>query len=319
MLIPDSAHGTNPSSALLCGFKTITIRSTDCGEVDIDHLKEMIDDNCAGLMLTNPNTLGLFDRNILKIAKIVHDKGGLLYYDGANFNAIVGQCRPGDMGFDVVHLNLHKTFSTPHGGGGPGSGPVGVKDFLKDFLPHRGIVANNTKKNPLSIGSLMTFHGHFLVYLRAYIYIKLLGLDGLKEVSQVAVLNANYLMHHLKKIFPLPYNRICMHEFVVCGDRWKKDKGIFAKHIAKRLIDKGYHPPTTYFPLIVTEALMIEPTETESLDTLHAFIEALEEIARECDENPSLLFEAPVSTSVQKIDEATAARNPQLRCLIDSV
>lgn len=317
ILIPDAAHGTNPASAALCGYDIITIRSNDQGEVDLDHLQENLDDSVAGLMLTNPNTLGLFDRHILKISKMVHDVGGLLYYDGANLNAIMGKCRPGDMGFDIVHVNLHKTFSTPHGGGGPGAGPVGVKERLVKYLPQPRVIKENDvyavqANEDLSIGRLMTFYGNFLVVLRAYVYMSLLGADGLKEVSETAVLNANYMMHFLKDDFALPYERVCMHEFVL-SSKWQQKQGVHTKHIAKRLIDKGYHPPTTYFPLIVDEALMFEPTETENKETLDQFIADLKDIAREVETNPDIVLQAPHTTPVRQLDEVTAARKPILR------
>ncbi|OED38370.1 glycine dehydrogenase (aminomethyl-transferring) [PVC group bacterium (ex Bugula neritina AB1)] len=318
VLIPDTAHGTNPASAALCGYKVKTIRSNSRGNIDIEHLKENLDESVAGFMTTNPNTLGLFDENILEISSLIHEAGGLLYYDGANFNAIMGKCRPGDMGFDVIHINLHKTFSTPHGGGGPGSGPIGVKENLIEFLPYSKVIKKGEKYiyqkdfKDKSIGNLMPFGGHFLVWLRAYIYIKLLGLDGLKDVSENAVLNANYLMRALTKDFHLPYDRSCMHEFIL-SNKNQKPYHVQTKHIAKRLIDKGYHPPTTYFPLIVEEALMLEPTETESLETLNTFIEAMRSIAKECVDSPDVVLKAPHSTPVSQIDEVLAARQPKLK------
>ncbi len=324
ILIPDAAHGTNPSSAALCGYDVVSIRSDERGGVDMEHLKENLGDDVSGLMTTNPNTLGLFDENILDISSLVHQAGGLLYYDGANFNAIMGKCRPGDMGFDVIHINLHKTFSTPHGGGGPGAGPVGVKKHLIPFLPPQHVFktaeayAYSQDHEDTSIGRLMAFGGNFLVFVRAYVYMKLLGADGLKDVSESAVLNANYMMRALEKEFFLPYDRICMHEFVL-SSKWQQEFGVHTKHLAKRLIDKGYYPPTIYFPLIVDEALMIEPTETESLETMDQFIEDLKKIAQECRDNPEMVQQAPHSTVVRQIDEVMAARRPKLRWTPDSV
>ncbi len=276
IVVPDSAHGTNPASAAVAGFNIVEIKSNDDGGMDIDSLKSVMSDEIAGLMLTNPNTLGLFDENILEIADIVHNAGGLLYYDGANTNAIMGIARPGDMGFDVVHLNLHKTFSTPHGGGGPGAGPVGVKKDLIPFLP-TPIVSKNDKEyfldydRPLSIGKVRSFYTNFGVIVRAYTYILSMGAKGLRDASEMAVTNANYIANKLKDVYFLPFDRICMHECVFSG-RWQKDNGVSTLDIAKRLLDFGYHPPTIYFPLIVPEALMIEPTEVESKETLDEFI-----------------------------------------------
>jgi len=317
IIVPDSAHGTNPASAAAVGFDVVEVKSDDRGGIDIDALKELMSDEIAGLMLTNPNTLGLFDENIDKIAKIVHDAGGLLYYDGANANAIVGISRPGDMGFDVVHLNLHKTFSTPHGGGGPGSGPVGVKKELVPFLPRPMIEYSNGKyyfdyNHPLSIGRIKSFYGNFLVVVKAYAYILSLGAEGLRKVSEAAVLNANYIKEKLKKYYHLPYDRTCMHEVVFSG-QWQKESGVSTLDIAKRLLDYGYHPPTVYFSLIVREALMIEPTETESRETLDEFIAAMIEIANEAKDEPEKLRNAPVTTPVQRLDEAKAARKPVLK------
>lgn len=317
IVVPDSAHGTNPASAAVAGFDVVEIKSDDRGLVDIESLKAVMSDEVAGFMLTNPNTLGLFDENILEISKIVHEAGGLMYYDGANANAILGITRPGDMGFDVVHLNLHKTFSTPHGGGGPGSGPVGVKKHLADFLPVPVVVKSEDKyafdyNRPLSIGKVKSFYGHFGVYARAYAYILSMGPDGLKEVAQNAVLNANYIASRLKDKYYLPVDRICMHECVLSGI-WQKEKGVSTLDIAKRLLDFGYHPPTIYFPLIVSEALMIEPTECESKETLDKFIEAMRQIADEAENNPELVTSAPHTTVVSRLDEATAARKPITR------
>jgi glycine dehydrogenase subunit 2 len=317
IIVPDSAHGTNPASAAMVGFDVVEVKSNDRGEVDLEALKAVVDDTTAGLMLTNPNTLGLFEGNILEIADIVHKAGGLLYYDGANMNAILGMVRPGDMGFDVVHLNLHKTFSTPHGGGGPGSGPVGVKEELEPFLPVPMVVFKDGRyyldyDRPLSIGRVKSFYGNFGVVVKAYAYIMSMGAEGLKKVSESAVLNANYLMERLKEHYLVPYNRRCMHEFVISAQR-QKEKGVSALDIAKRLMDFGFHPPTMYFPLIVKEALMIEPTETESKETLDAFADALIEIAREVEEQPEKIKGAPHTTPVRRLDEAKAARNPVLR------
>lgn len=317
IIIPDSAHGTNPASAATVGFDVVEVKSDDRGGIDINALKELMSDEIAGLMLTNPNTLGLFDENIHLIAQIVHEAGGLLYYDGANANAIMGISRPGDMGFDVVHLNLHKTFSTPHGGGGPGSGPVGVKKHLVPFLPKPVVEYNNGKyyfdyDRPLSVGKIKSFYGNFLVVVKAYAYILSLGAEGLRKVSEAAVLNANYIKEKLKGYFHLPYDRTCMHEVVFSGI-WQKENGVSTLDIAKRLLDYGYHPPTIYFPLIVKEALMVEPTETESKETLDEFINAMIEIANEARMEPERLRNAPLNTPVQRLDEAKAARNPVLK------
>lgn len=323
IIIPDSAHGTNPASSAVAGFQTIEVKSDANGEVDIECLREIMNEEVAGLMLTNPNTLGLFEKNILEIAEIVHGKGGLLYYDGANLNAVMGIARPGDMGFDVVHLNLHKTFSTPHGGGGPGSGPVGVKEFLAPFLP----VPVITKKDsgdyhldydrPHSIGKIKAFYGNFGVMVKAYAYILSMGAEGLKKVSETAVLNANYILAKLKDVYYLPFDRLCMHECVFSGIRQMK-LGVSTLDIAKRLLDFGYHPPTIYFPLIVSEALMVEPTECESLETLDEFIEAMRTIAQEAETDPDTVKGAPYTTVVSRLDEALAARKPILKWKKDS-
>jgi glycine dehydrogenase subunit 2 len=316
IIVPDSAHGTNPASAAITGFDVSEVKSDERGGVDIEALKSLMNDEVAGLMLTNPNTLGLFEENIVKIAEVVHAAGGLLYYDGANANAIVGISRPGDMGFDVVHLNLHKTFSTPHGGGGPGSGPVGVKKDLIPFLPEPVIEKNESGyyldyNRPLSIGKVRSFYGNFGVVVKAYAYICSLGADGFKDVAQTSVLNANYIMHKLKEYYKLPYDRICMHEVVFSGQK-QKDMGASTLDIVKRLLDYGYHPPTIYFPLIVKEALMIEPTETESKETLDEFIDAMIKISEEIKEEPEKVKGAPYTTSVLRLDEAKAARDPKL-------
>ncbi len=318
VIVPDSSHGTNPASAAMGGLEIVTIKSNSRGGVDLDALRGAVGPDCAALMLTNPNTLGLFDENIHEIADIVHKAGGLLYYDGANANAIMGIARPGDMGFDVVHFNLHKTFSTPHGGGGPGSGAVGVKKALVQFLPTPYVSYDGGKYHlrddrPLSIGKVKSFYGNFGVVVKAYTYIRALGPDGLKKVSEDAVLNANYVMRRLVPAYDLPYDRTCMHEFVVAPWGLKKRTGVKTTDIAKRLLDFGVHPPTTYFPLIVEEALMIEPTETESVETLDYFVNAMLEIAREADADPAKVKGAPYTTPVGRLDEAGAARNLNVR------
>lgn len=316
IIVPDSAHGTNPASAMMAGFVIKEVPSDERGGVDVEALKQMVGPQTAGLMLTNPNTLGLFDENICEIAEIIHEAGGLLYYDGANANAILGIARPGDMGFDIVHFNLHKTFSTPHGGGGPGSGPIIVCDALTKFLPGPIVQEKEGKyyfvQPKKSIGRVKAFHGNFGVIVKAYAYIRQLGAAGLKEVSENAVLNANYLMKHLKEDYFLPYERICMHEFVLSGKN-QKDLGVTTLDIAKRLLDYGIHAPTIYFPLNVEEALMIEPTETESKETLDEFIAAMQEIAEEAKTSPEKLKSAPSLTPIRRLDEITAARKPVLR------
>lgn len=317
IVVPDSSHGTNPASAAVVGFDVIEVKSNECGGVDLEALKAVMSDEIAGLMLTNPSTLGLFEENIMEISDIVHKAGGLLYYDGANMNAIMGITRPGDMGFDVVHLNLHKTFSTPHGGGGPGAGPVGVKKDLVPFLPRPVIEFTGNGyfldyDRPESIGKIKSFYGNFGVVVKAFAYIRSLGAEGLREVSEIAVLNANYIRTKLQDDYFLPYGSVCMHE-VVFSARNQTGFGVSALDIAKRLIDFGYHPPTIYFPLIVKEALMIEPTETESKETLDEFIEAMKQIAKEAETNPELVKGAPHHTTVLRLDEAKAARNPVLK------
>ena len=317
ILIPDAAHGTNPASGALCGFETVTLHSNIEGGVDIDHLKSLMTEDVAALMLTNPNTLGLFERNIEEVSRIVHEKGGLLYGDGANANAFLGITRPGDLGFDVIQLNLHKTFSTPHGAGGPGSGPVGAGKALVDYLPVPRIVKTNDGYNwsdnfPDSIGRVRAFYGNFNVIVKAYTYIRSLGAEGLRHAAEMAVLNANYIKEKLKPHFDLPYDRVCMHECVFSGKRQVAESGVHTTDIAKRLIDFGYHPPTIYFPLIVPEAIMIEPTETESKETLDAFCEAMIAIAREAKEHPQRLKEAPLTTEVSRLDEVLAARKPDV-------
>jgi glycine dehydrogenase subunit 2 len=319
ILVPDSAHGTNPATATRSKFQVRKLPSNQHGTVDVAALKSMLGPDVAGLMLTNPNTLGLFEVDVVEICRLVHQAGALMYCDGANMNAILGYSRPGDMGFDVMHFNLHKTFSTPHGGGGPGAGPVGVKDVLKPFLPVP-VVEKNDKEyalsysSPHSIGRLHSFYGNFLIMVRAYSYIRVLGAEGLREVSENAVLNANYLMARLKEAYPVPYDKHCMHEFVASAKEHRR-RGVRALDIAKRLLDFGFHPPTVYFPLIVEEALMIEPTETESKQTLDAFIEAMLEIDRESREEPETVTRAPHNAPVRRVDEATAARRLNLRCV----
>lgn len=317
VIVPDSAHGTNPASATVAGFETITVKSDENGLVDLEDLKRVVGEDTAALMLTNPNTLGLFEENIIEMAKIVHDAGGKLYYDGANLNAVLSKARPGDMGFDVVHLNLHKTFTGPHGGGGPGSGPVGVKADLIPFLPKPVLVKRDGRymfdyDRPQAIGRVKPFYGNFGINVRAYTYIRTMGPDGLKAVTEYAVLNANYMMRKLAPYYDLPYDRHCKHEFVLSGKRQKK-LGVRTLDIAKRLLDFGYHPPTIYFPLNVEECIMIEPTETESKETLDAFIDAMIQIAKEAEENPEIVQEAPHTTVIKRLDETTAARKPILR------
>ncbi|TXK85299.1 aminomethyl-transferring glycine dehydrogenase subunit GcvPB [Paenibacillus sp. N3.4] len=319
VICPDSAHGTNPASASVAGFQTITIKSNERGLVNLDELRKAVGPDTAALMLTNPNTLGLFEEQIVEIAEIVHTAGGLLYYDGANANAIMGITRPGDMGFDVVHLNLHKTMSTPHGGGGPGAGPVGVKEKLIPFLP-TPLVAKHDDGSfyfdysyPQTIGRVKSFYGNFGILVRAYTYIRTLGPEGLRKVSEYAVLNANYMLSRLTPYFDVPHPRFCKHEFVLSGNRQKK-LGVRTLDIAKRLLDFGYHPPTIYFPLSVEECIMIEPTETESKQTLDAFIDTMIAISKEAEENPDLVKNAPYTTVVSRMDEALAARKPVLNC-----
>ncbi len=317
IIVPDTAHGTNPASASVAGFEVVEVKSDSRGNIDSSSLREVMDQTVAGLMMTNPNTLGLFEENIEEVSHIAHDAGALLYYDGANANAVMGLCRPGDMGFDIVHLNLHKTFSTPHGGGGPGSGPVGVKKNLEGFLPVPVVEKENgcyllEYDRPHSIGRVRAFYGNFLVALKAYAYISAMGPEGLKSVSQTAVLNANYLVNRLKDTYRLPFDRTCMHEFVLSADR-QKENGISAMDIAKRLMDFGFHPPTVYFPLIVKEAMMIEPTETETPETLERFARVLVAIAHEAKQNPDIVKSAPHYTPVSRPDEAMAARKPVLR------
>lgn len=316
ILLTDSSHGTNPASAVMCGFEIGVVASDSEGNVDMKSLESAMDEEVAALTLTMPTTLGLFDPRMLEISELVHERGGLLGADGANLNAFLGRVKFGELGYDYVQLNLHKTFSTPHGGGGPGSGPVCVRENLADFLPSPLVNKNGgTYKfvSPAkSIGRIANFHGNFGVMCKAYAYIRSMGAAGLKEVSEEAVLNANYLKEKLKPYYQLPYDRTCMHEVVFSGRR-QKAKGVHTVDVAKRLLDYGLHPPTVYFPLIVDEALMIEPTETESKQTLDAFIEAMKEIARDAEENPEVLHTAPHNTPVKRLDDVRAARNPDLR------
>jgi glycine dehydrogenase subunit 2 len=313
VIVPDSSHGTNPASAAMMGYEIVTIPTASYGDMDIDLFKKAMNGDVAAVMMTCPNTLGLFNPHVKEICDIAHEHGALVYYDGANLNAIMGKARPGDMGFDVIHLNLHKTFATPHGGGGPGAGPVGVKKELIPFLPAPRVTRNAggdyglERDDPLSIGRIAGFFGNFGVLVRAYAYITLLGREGLIRVSEQAVLNANYIQSRLKKYFDLPYDMPCMHECVLSAARQLK-QGIHALDIAKYLIDKGFHPPTIYFPLIVKEAMMIEPTETESKATLDAFVEAMIESAKLAQNDPELLLRAPVTTPVKRLDEVKAAR-----------
>ncbi|HCF72099.1 MAG TPA: aminomethyl-transferring glycine dehydrogenase subunit GcvPB [Syntrophomonas sp.] len=317
MMVPDSAHGTNPASSNVVGYEVIEIKSNSRGLVDLEDLKAHMGPDIAGLMLTNPNTLGLFEEDIKEIAAIVHEGGGLLYYDGANLNGIMGVTRPGDMGFDIVHSNLHKTFSTPHGGGGPGSGPVGVKEYLAGYLPCPLVAKKDDRyywdyDRPLSIGRVKAFNGNFGVIVKAYTYMKALGGKGIKEACEQAVLNANYLRCRLQPTYEVPFNRICKHEFVATNKN-QHQHGVATLDIAKRLMDFGYHPPTVYFPLIVHEALMIEPTETESRERLDDFAEALLTIAREAENEPDTVKTAPHTTVIKRVDEVTAARKPVLK------
>lgn len=315
IIVPDSAHGTNPASAAMAGFTVVEVKSTPEGYVDLQALQDICGSDTAGLMLTNPNTLGMFDVNVLEIARIVHEAGGLLYYDGANLNAVMGIVRPGDTGFDVVHVNLHKTFSTPHGGGGPGSGPVGCKKLLEAFLPKPIIIQNEDGKyslqhnRPLSIGKVKSFYGNVGVYIKAYAYILSLGAEGLKAVSESAILNANYIMRQLRDTYRMIASRPCMHEFVLSTDNIP---GLTAMDVAKGLIDYGIHPPTVYFPLIVPEAMMIEPTETEPPEMLDAFCDAMKAIAKIAKEDPDALHSYPKSTPVGRPDQTLAARKPKV-------
>lgn len=317
VIIPDSAHGTNPASAHLCGFDIVPVKSNEKGQVDIEALKELLDSDVAGIMMTNPNTLGIYEENVLEISKLMHDNGSLLYYDGANFNAIMGHTNPKLMGFDVVHLNLHKTFSTPHGGGGPGAGPVCVVEKLKEFLPTPVVSFDGEKyfRNydlKHTIGSVKGFYGNFGVLIRAYAYILMMG-KNLKEASENAVLNANYLKEKLKGAYLLPYDEPCMHEFVLSGEKQKHENGVSTLNIAKALMDENTHPPTVYFPLIVHEAIMIEPTESETKQVLDEFVDVMLKIADDAKNNPEKLISAPHTTPVKRLDETLAARKPNLK------
>jgi glycine dehydrogenase subunit 2 len=328
ILVPDSAHGTNPASTSMSGLEVIEIPSDERGNVNLDALKaacEEYSDRLVGMMLTNPNTLGLFEEQVEEVCELVHEHGGLMYGDGANMNALLGIARPGDLGFDVLHYNLHKTFSTPHGGGGPGSGPVGAAPSLVDFLPGPIVAVDPDRSEedcpcfkqampPKSIGRMKAFYGQFGVMVKAYTYIRMLGPDGLRRVSEYAVLNANYLKERLKEVYPLPYDRVCKHEFVLAGPPEDvQEDSVHTMDVAKRLMDYGFHPPTVYFPLIVHEAMMIEPTETESKETLDAFVEAMLDIVEEARENPDALHEAPQTAPTRRLDEVQAARSLILR------
>jgi len=317
VIIPDSAHGTNPASAHLCGFDIVHVKSNSKGQVDVEDLKALLDSDIAAIMMTNPNTLGIYEENVLEISKLMHENGSLLYYDGANFNAIMGYTNPKLMGFDVVHLNLHKTFSTPHGGGGPGAGPVCVTEKLKEFLPAPLIDFDGEKyfrnyKLQHSIGQVKGFFGNFGVLVRAYAYILMMG-KNLKQASENAVLNANYLKEKLKDAYILPYDEPCMHEFVLSGEKQKHENGVSTLNIAKALMDENTHPPTVYFPLIVHEAIMIEPTESENKQRMDEFVQVMLKIAQEAKINPEKLISAPHTTPVKRIDETLAARKPDLR------
>lgn len=308
VIVPDSAHGTNPASAAVCGLNVVEVKSTPDGLVDVEHLKTLLGDDIAGMMMTNPNTLGLFEVHIPEITKLIHECGGLMYYDGANLNPLLGECRPGDMGFDVMHINLHKTFSTPHGGGGPGSGPVGVCEKLVEFLP-----TNNCKVKGHT-GTAITihpYHGHFATYLRAYTYILSLGRENVKKVGPYATLNANYIMNSLKDVYELPIDKVCKHEFVFDGLK-DKSTGVTTMDVAKRLLDYGFHAPTIYFPLLFHEAMMIEPTESESKDTIDGFIEVMRKIAEEAKTNPDIVKGAPHETPVKRVNDVEAAKHPIL-------
>ncbi len=317
VIVPDSAHGTNPATATMCGMEVVEIESNDRGMIDLDELEEAADEDVAALMLTNPNTLGIFEKDIMEIAEIVHEAGGLLYYDGANMNAVMGYARPGDMNFDVIHYNLHKTFSTPHGGGGPGSGPVAVKEELKPYIPAPVLSKEDDEyywdsDRPKSLGKVHAFYGNYGVMLRAYAYIRGQGAGGLKEVSENAVLNANYLKQQLIDKFDLPFAADSFHEFVISGRKQKKELGVTTQNIAKRLLDYNQYAPTIYFPLVVEEAMMTEPTETENKESLDNFADILKTIAREAEEDPEMVKNAPHDAPVGHLDEAEAARNPDL-------
>ena len=308
VIVPDSAHGTNPASAAVCGLNVVEVKSTPDGLVDVEHLKTLLGDDIAGMMMTNPNTLGLFEVHIPEITKLIHDCGGLMYYDGANLNPLLGECRPGDMGFDVMHINLHKTFSTPHGGGGPGSGPVGVCEKLVDFLPTNNCKAKGQTGSSITIHP---YHGHFATYLRAYTYILSLGRENVKKVGPYATLNANYIMNSLKDVYELPIDKVCKHEFVFDGLK-DKSTGVTTMDVAKRLLDYGFHAPTIYFPLLFHEAMMIEPTESESKDTIDSFIDVMRKIAEEAKTNPDIVKGAPHETPVKRVNDVEAAKHPIL-------
>lgn len=317
VIVPDSAHGTNPASAMVAGLEVVEVKSKPNGSIDVEDLKPLLDDTVAGIMMTNPNTLGMFETEITEIAKLVHEAGGLLYYDGANLNPLLGKVRPGDMGFDIMHINLHKTFSTPHGGGGPGSGPVGVAKHLVKHLPNPRVVKDQdgyfsiTSDNEDALGNISGFLGNFGVMMRAYAYILSLGKENIRKVGPMATLNANYIKESLKDDYLLPIEGVCKHEFVFDGLK-DKSTGVTTLNVAKRLLDYGFHAPTIYFPLLFHESMMIEPTETESKETLDAFIEVMHKIAEEARENPDLVKNAPNNTIVRKLDETTAAKNPIL-------
>jgi glycine dehydrogenase subunit 2 len=330
VLTPDTAHGTNPATVTMAGLEVVKVGTDEHGGVDLDDLRAKADPDVACLMLTNPNTLGLFDRNIEQIARIVHGVGAVLYYDGANLNAVMGRTRPGDMGFDIVHFNLHKTFTQPHGGGGPGSGPIAVSDRIEPYLmmpritrdPDSGAFDLVSDGKPKSIGRLRGFHGNYGTFVRAYAYIRSLGAGGLKDASETAVLNANYLLarlrrHGVAEYLPLAYGRLCGHEFVLSGGPMKRDLGIKTLDLAKRLLDYGFHPPTVYFPLLVDEALLIEPTETETKETLDAFADTIAHILHEAKHDPEIARNAPYTTPVRRLDEAGAAKNPIIRQTLD--
>jgi len=333
VLAPDTSHGTNPASVTMAGYEIVKVATDERGGVDMDDLRAKVDDEVACLMLTNPNTLGLFDENIAEMAAMIHAVGGTLYYDGANLNAVMGQSRPGDMGFDIVHVNLHKSFSQPHGGGGPGAGPIAVSERIEPFLPRPQVVRRESgngsgpsfdldHERPKSIGRLRGFQGNFGVFVRSYAYILSLGADGLAEASETAVLNANYLKARLSqgragKYTPIAFDRHCMHEFVLSGKPMKKELGIATLDLAKRLLDFGFHPPTIYFPLLVEEALMIEPTETETKESLDAFADAIEQILAEAETDPEKAKQAPYTTPVRRLDEVKATRKPVVRQSLD--
>jgi probable glycine dehydrogenase [decarboxylating] subunit 2 len=319
VIVPDSAHGTNPASAAVCGLDVVEVKSTPQGTVDTEHLKQLLGDDVAAMMMTNPNTLGLFEKDIPAITKMVHDCGGLMYYDGANLNPLLGECRPGDMGFDVMHINLHKTFSTPHGGGGPGAGPVGVRKGLEQFLPSPHVVRKGERYEieELPFGfapdtptmNVGTFFGNFAVLMRAYTYILTLGKENLKNVGKLATLNANYIKESLKDVYDLPIEGLCKHEFVFDGLK-NKDTGIRTMDVAKALLDYGYHAPTIYFPLLFHEAMMIEPTETESKATIDGFIDVMRLIAQKAEQDPQQLKDAPLNTPIGRVDDVLAAKHP---------